>query len=139
MKTFTNRIAFLAASAVVLGTMAYGQSSAVTAEIPFAFQASGKTLAAGAYVLSPLPTKDGAQIVALRSVASNRSVIAMGTPVDPYAQGDSAILFRCNADGCVLAGMRSSAGTVTYGSAHKTARAKEAAMVAVPLRVSNGD
>ena len=139
MKTFTNRIALFAAGAVVLGTMAYGQSSVVKAEIPFAFEASGKTLTAGEYVLNQLPTKDGAHIVTLRSVASNRSVIAIGTPADPYAKGDSAILFRCNADGCVLAGMRSSAGTVTYGSAHKTPRAKEAAMVVVPLRVSNGD
>jgi hypothetical protein len=139
MKTFTNRIALFAASAVVLGTMAYGQSSVVKAEIPFAFEASGKTLAAGAYVLDPLPSKDGAQILALHSVASNRSVIAIGTPADPYAKGESAVLFRCNADGCVLAGLRSAAGTVTYGSAHKTPRAKEVAMVAVPLRVSNGD
>jgi hypothetical protein len=139
MKTFTNRIALFAASAVVLGTMAYGQGSVVKAEIPFAFEAAGKTLAAGAYVLSPVSSRDGGHILALRSVASNRSVIAIGTPVDPYATGNSALLFRCNADGCALSGIRSSEGTVTYNSGHKAARAKESAMVAVPLRVSNGD
>jgi hypothetical protein len=139
MKTFTNRIALFAAGAVVLGTMAYGQNSVVKAEIPFAFEASGKTLKAGEYVLSPVQSRDGARIVVLRGVVSKQSVITIGTPVDPYATGSSAILFRCNADGCALAGMRSSEGTVTYGSAHKTPRAKEAAMIAVPLHVSNGD
>jgi hypothetical protein len=139
MKTFTNRIALFAAGAVVLGTMAYGQSTTVKAEIPFAFEASGKTLKAGQYVLSPVQSRDGARIVALRGVDSKQAVIAIGTPVDPYAKGGSAILFRCDADGCKLAGMRSPEGTVTYGSAHKTPRAKEAAMVAVPLHVSNGD
>jgi hypothetical protein len=139
MKTFTNRIALFAAGAVVLGTMAYGQNSVVKAEIPFAFEASGKTLAAGQYVLSPLPSRDGARIVALHGVASKQSVLAIGTPVNPYAKGGSAILFRCNADGCVLAGMRSPEGTVTYNYGHKTARAQESSMVAVPLRASNGD
>ncbi len=139
MKTFTNRIALFAAGAVVLGTMAYGQNSVVTAEIPFAFEASGSTLPAGEYILNPLPTRDGARIVALRSVASNRSVLAIGTPADPYAKGGSAVLFRCDADGCVLAGLRSSEGTVTYTYGRKTARARESSMVAVPLRVSSGD
>ena len=139
MKTFTNRIALFAAGAVVLGTMAYAQNSAVKADIPFAFEASGKTFAAGQYTLSPLPSRDGARIVALSGVTSKQSVFAIGSPVDHWAKGNSAILFRCNADGCVLAGIRSPEGTVTYNPGHKPARAKESSMVAVPLRVSNGD
>jgi hypothetical protein len=39
MKSFTNRLAVFAASPVVLGTMAYGQTT-LNVEIPFAFHTS---------------------------------------------------------------------------------------------------
>ena len=44
MKTLSNRIALFAASAIVFGTVAFGQTAPVKAEIPFAFRTTAGLL-----------------------------------------------------------------------------------------------
>ena len=51
MKTLANRIMMFAASALVLGTVAYGQTQ-LTVTIPFAFRTANTTLPSGTYVFN---------------------------------------------------------------------------------------
>ena len=50
MKTLVNRIVMVAASAMVLGTLAFGQTE-MKAQIPFPFRTSMSTLPAGEYTV----------------------------------------------------------------------------------------
>jgi hypothetical protein len=138
MKTLTNRIALFAASAVVLGTMAYGQTNQMKADIPFAFHAGNGVLPAGEYTVSNERTPAGSAYTTLRSVSLKKGVIALGSPNDAHAAGSPILVFRCARQGCALAAIRSSQGTVTYNSG-KAWPKEEVATITVPLRVVNGD
>jgi hypothetical protein len=135
--TTLNRIALLAAGAAVLGSMAYGQSVVMKAEIPFAFRTSAGVLPAGVYTVTDRTTFSGAPLVGLRTGAMKSGVFVVGVANDTHLAGAPAAIFRCGADGCELTAMRSNAGTVEYASGHKRPKT-EMAMVAIPL-IRNGD
>ena len=132
MKTLANRLVMFAASAVVLGTMAYGQT--MKAEIPFAFHTANGTLPAGSYVINTRSTSAAADTIRLWNTATQRGAYVMSTQSDPYHTGRSSLVFLCGNQGCSLSAIRTSKGTFTYTAPHKAARDKEAvAVISIPL------
>ena len=135
MKSLINRIALFAAGAVVLGTMAFGQSRIMTAKIPFAFRTANGVLPAGEYaVLEPMRNSS---VTTLRNTVSHKTVSVIGMPADYGKAGDAEIGFRCGSSDCSLAWIRTSDRKVSYGSGK--APKDELAVVTVPIRISNGD
>jgi len=139
MKPITNRIAILAAAAVVLSTVAFGQTRTMKADIPFAFSTPSGALPAGAYVVSDETTRSGVHIARLRDAGFEHSAYVLSFQNDEYAKGSSAILFRCGEKGCVLSGLRSATGTVSYNVPRQSKRDKELALVAIPIQSVKAD
>jgi hypothetical protein len=130
MKTIANRLVISAVSAIVLGTVAWGQSTVTTtmwAKIPFAFHTSKGTLPAGEYRV--IDGYNGIQgILALQSSATNKWVITMGAPADSRDTGTTAVVFRCDG-GCELVGLKTRNHSVLYPGS-QTARGREIAVIA---------
>jgi len=139
MTPITNRIATLAAAAVVLSTMAFGQTKTMKAEIPFAFSTPSGTLPAGAYIVTDESRNNDSHIAALHNANSKKVVLVLGTQKDYYKKGDSAILFRCGDKGCALSGIRTADGTVSYNAPRQSKHDKEVALVAVPVQSVKAD
>jgi len=138
MKSIMHRIAVFAASAVVLGTTAFGQTMVMKAQIPFAFHSGNATLPAGSYTLTS-DAHNATQLTRLRNASANVAVYSVGSPNDSWAAGRTAVIFRCGSEGCRLSAIRTAAGTITYYTPGKTAREKEVAVNAVLVRASNAD
>jgi hypothetical protein len=137
MKSFINRLVMFAASAVVLGTMAYGQTT-MNAAIPFAFHTANATLPAGNYTVNRVTT--ASNTMRLYNTESSRGVFVASLPVDWYSTVQKPVLvFACAEQGCTLREIKTSNGTYTYPE-HKTARDRESvSLIQVPLTVRNGD
>jgi hypothetical protein len=137
MKSFTNRLAMFAASAVVLGTMAYGQTT-MHAEIPFAFRANA-ALPAGNYTVNRLTT--ATNTMRLYNTDTRRGVLVGSLPVDWYsAVAKPVLVFACAEQGCTLREIKTSNGTYSYPEPRKSARGRETvSTIEVPLTVRNGD
>jgi hypothetical protein len=124
-----------ATGAVVIAATAYSQTSvAMKADIPFAFHAGTGTVPAGELVVSHLSPN----IVSLYNIAERRNVFVVGLPNEPSAKSTPAVMFRCGADSCSLAAIRTPEGTVSYGSGRKRSN-ENVAVITVPLRAANGD
>jgi hypothetical protein len=131
----TNVIASFAAGMIVLGTSAYGQTTSMKAEIPFAFSTPSGVLPAGVYTVRPSTNQSGVNQAILSSDDFKRSVIVVGSPKDYYTRGNPAIVFFCGEAGCALRAVRLDNGTTTYPSPHASKRDKE---VAILLTTSPG-
>jgi hypothetical protein len=141
MKSFANRLAIFAASAVVLGTMAYGQTT-LNAEIPFAFHTANATLPAGNYTISRVAGASVTSTLVLYNKDLRRSVMAASLPIDMFhkAAEKPVMVFACAEQGCTLREIKTSHGTYSYPSAHKESRDREAvSMIEVPLTPRNVD
>jgi hypothetical protein len=141
MKSFTNRLAIFAASAVVLGTMAYGQTS-MNAEIPFAFHTANASLPAGNYTITRLAGASVTNTLRLYNTESHRSVLAASLPIDVVrtAAEKPVLVFACTEQVCTLSDIKTSNGTYSYPAARKTAHDREAvSMIEIPLTPRNGD
>jgi hypothetical protein len=138
MKSFTNRLVIFAASAVALGTMAYGQTT-MKAEIPFAFHTSNATLPAGNYIVDRLTTAPNT--LRIYNTDTRRGAFVGSITVDWFnAVNKPVIVFACAEQDCTLREIRTSQGTYTYPEPHKTARARESvSMIQIPLTARNGD
>jgi hypothetical protein len=140
MKTLANRIVMFAASAVLLGTMAYGQEH-MRAEIPFAFNAADAPLPAGNYEFdSPTIHGSGTTIRVLNS-DSHKVVIVLSLPLDPYhkAADVPTANFVCQRGTCQLNSIRTYAGTYQYPATHKSGRDKESlSLLTIKLAEVNG-
>jgi hypothetical protein len=138
MKSFTNRLATFAASAVVLGTMAYGQTT-MKAEIPFAFHTANATLPAGNYAVDRLTT--ATNTMRLYNTQTRRSVFVGSLPVDWYSTVAKPVLvFACAEQRCTLREIKTSNGTYSYPAAHKQAHDRDAvSTIEIGLTVKNGD
>jgi hypothetical protein len=137
MKTIANRLVMFAASAVVLGTMAYGQSEIqMKAEIPFAFRVAESTLPAGSYVFYRESSNGTMTTGRLFNAASHRSVAVEGTRFDSShtASGSPSAVFVCGKgnQGCSLSEIRLSNGTLSYAVPQKAARDKEVSIALTP-------
>jgi hypothetical protein len=141
MKSFTNRFAIFAASAVVLGTMAYGQTT-MKADIPFAFHTSNATLPAGTYTVNQVSGASSINTIRLFDTATHRSVLTVSLPPDVSrtAPEKPSMVFACGEQGCTLREIKTANGTFSYPSGHKAARDREAlSMVQIPLTPRNAD
>ncbi len=139
MKSFTNRLAVFAASAVLLGTMAYGQT--MKAEIPFAFHTANATLPAGTYTINRVASASVTNAMRLYDPATHRSVLAVSLPVDRFqaAEGNPSVVFACGEQGCTLRAIKMSNGTYSYPAAHKTRDRETLSLIEIPLTPRNGD
>jgi hypothetical protein len=141
MKSFTNRLVVFAASAVALGTMAYGQT--MKAEIPFAFHTAKASLPAGNYMIERVSGAGvSANVLRLYNTDSHRSVVAVSAPLDSYrgAAEKPSVVFACGAQGCILREIKTSTGIYSYPASGKSARDRETvSLIEVPLITRNGD
>jgi hypothetical protein len=138
MKSLVSRVVMLAASAMVLGTMAYGQTE-MKAQIPFAFHTTSGSFSAGEYTIGQQSMNSGIAVATLRDQESGHKVFVSGGIKDLWKGGSPAAVFRCSDEkGCVLTAIRTPAASILY-STGESGRSKEAAMVVVPLRAVNAD
>jgi hypothetical protein len=130
MKTLTNRLVIFAASAVLLGTMAYGQER-MKAEIPFAFHTANASLPAGNYEFDRPSIQDVVTTIRRLNGDSHKAVLALSLPLDTYNKATKApsAEFVCENGNCVLRAVTTSAGTYRYPVPHKSRRDKEALSV----------
>jgi hypothetical protein len=102
MNRTMNSMLMIAAATLTMGvSAAYGQS-ALQADIPFSFQAAGKTLPAGAYKVRESDSR-GAKLLTISS--GKVSVIVMGN--NPLYSSDHpatepVLMFSCASSGCAL-------------------------------------
>jgi len=126
MKSLMNRIAIVAAGALMAGTAAYGQEK-VVAEIPFAFQMSGFAMPAGNYEVIGRP--GGASIIfAFRNLTTGKTGLAANGifTANQTPSGTTQLVFACSGPKCALAAVKTSAGARNYYPTMKlSAREKE--------------
>jgi len=140
MKTLANRIMTFAASALVLGTMAYGQTQ-LTVTIPFAFRTANTTLPSGTYVFNR-QSVGGVTVTILENAASHHSVMTMGVRIDPNDRpSEPSVVFACASGSCSLSAIRMAGGTLIYPSPHKAPREPGAiaSVISIPITTRNGD
>jgi hypothetical protein len=139
MKNFANRLAVFAASAVVLGTMAYGQT--MKAEIPFAFRTSNASLPAGTYTIERLNGNGFTNTMRLYNTELHRSVVAVASPLNMYrrAAEKPSIVFACGGQGCILREIKTSDGSYAYPERHGARDREAVSLIEVPLTARNGD
>jgi len=102
MKNIANRLFLFAASALSLGTVAYGQTT-LKADVPFAFRMAGGTAAAGHYTVHLDNTASG-KIVRINNQQAHRSALSLANRLDSYSNKAIAprLVFRCAKAGCQL-------------------------------------
>lgn len=138
MKSLINKIATMAASALVLGTMAYGQTE-MKAQIPFAFHTGSSSMAAGEYVVSRDVVHNGAPVASFWNKATHKKMYVLGVTSDVDG-GSPAVLFKCTEErGCVLAGLRGPGVNYSFRTGRKTPQEKESSLVAIALRPVHAD
>jgi hypothetical protein len=139
MKSLMNRVAMLAAGAMMLGTMAYGQTQ-LTAKIPFAFRTSNGNFPAGDYTIVRSTLNTGTVLLTLRNEKTHEKAFVPGGLNDLWNVGSPAALFRCSDEsGCALQSIRTPEIAVAYNTSRKHARDKEAVVRVVALRPINAD
>jgi hypothetical protein len=139
MNTLVKKIMTVAAGAMVIGTMAYGQT-VMKAQIPFAFRTTGSTLPAGEYSVGRLDTHGSMPIATLQNGSTLHKVLVPGGIKDSVKAGNPAVMFRCTENGgCVLTGIRTYDSVVSYNTGYKSAHDKESALIVIPLRAVNAD
>jgi hypothetical protein len=140
MKTLANRFTMFAASALVLGTMAYGQTQ-TKVEIPFAFSAGKATLPPGSYLFYR-QTLGSVTLTILESATSHHSVLAVGARVDPNDRpSQPSFVFACVSGNCSLSAVKMASGTLIYAAPKKAAREQGAlvSFISIPITTRNGD
>src|ERR1700693_5066439 len=103
MKNITNRLSLIAATALFLGTAAYGQTtSTMKADVPFGFAIPGGGATAGNYIVH-LGNNGGGTVVSFYNVDTHKAVLAVTTNM-PNGPGHETprLVFRCGAIGCAL-------------------------------------
>ncbi|MEP6716278.1 MAG: hypothetical protein ABJC09_11945 [Terriglobia bacterium] len=138
MKKVANRMILIAVGALTLGSVVYGQT-AMTAEIPFAFRASGTTMPAGKYQVRSERMNTGVVVVQMRNVAANRSVLAVGGPPDWRNEGKARITFLCRPDSCYLSQIRTQSGTTSYAAPKAAPHDHVASAISLPLTIARGE
>jgi hypothetical protein len=140
MKTIANRLIVFAASAIALGTVAYGQTR-MTAQIPFAFHTVNGTLPAGTYEFSKEHGFALADTVVIRNVATGGMAFAGHSLYNSYGRtpnGPRAV-FVCGKDGCSLKAIRTWDAALEY-NVPKSRNAEQAmAVITVPLKPLSTD
>jgi len=133
MKNIANRMIVFAASALALGTVAYGQTN-MTAEIPFAFKTASGTQPAGTYQFSST-SGVGSHSLIVRNTAMQKATFAGVPLVDAYnkAADKPVLVFACSEGRCSLTAIRTSSGSLEYAAPRKAAHA-EVLVIEIPLK-----
>jgi hypothetical protein len=139
MKNNAIRMFLALGAACVFGSVLNAQSSNLNANVPFAFQASGKTFAAGKYVVGEY-RNSGVQMV--KNATTSDSVFIPGAYATRELTKQPKLVFHCySGHGCFLAEIWPAAGhgsTVPPTKAEKELRngdrPVEMATIAVDLR-----
>jgi hypothetical protein len=149
MKIAANRLIVFAASALALGSVAFGQTgmenASLTAKIPFAFRTVSGTMPAGTYRIASVSLNGLQHVIYLQNTEDWKSISAGIPTFDPYKPAPehrATMDFACRADVCTLRAIRTSAGSLLYAAPHPS-RAKEkdapVALISIPLQPSNGE
>jgi len=103
--------ALLAALLALAAGVAYGQTDATAAKIPFAFRAAGSDLPAGEYRVGPESTNP--QSIQLKNMDTGKIIfIHAKAPATEYKNPRPRLIFRCGGEeGCALATMWSGTGS----------------------------
>lgn len=135
MKLNLKNVALTAGLSALLGTTALSaQEAKAVANIPFTYQANGRTLAAGKYAISENASRS--QFM-LRDTATGHAVFVMGVP-DKIANNDtSKLVFSCYSGECSLSQIwvQGNSYKLKLPSLEKeaTSHAGVAALISVPL------
>lgn len=141
MNALTNHIAKLAAAAVFMGTLAYGQGSVVKVKVPFEFRTATGTLPAGTYTIKADPNQGNSSVTWLRNDATRHTVLAVRS-MSEYklsSAGKPVVIFRCGDDGCALKGIRTFDGTTSYYPSRQSKHDKEIAIATFVVSATKAD
>ena len=133
MKTLAHRLVMFAASAVALGTIAYGQPQ-LKAEIPFAFSAGRATLPSGSYLVYRQSLGAVTRMI-LEDTVSHHSFFAVGAYIDSHARpSQPSVVFVCLNGICSLSAIKMDNGTIEFAPPRNAGRGRgTASMVSIPL------
>jgi hypothetical protein len=136
MKSITNRLFAFAATAVFLGTTAFGQTT-MRADVPFAFHVPGGGVDAGNYLIH-LENGGIAKIVTIYNYDTHRSALAATFRLDakPGEAIRPRLVFRCGDTGCALSEVWTVDGG--YGIPQGKPGAHEY-LASIPLTVRQGN
>jgi|SRR5580658_1556214 hypothetical protein len=104
---------FTAALLTLVATVAYSQTDALTATIPFAFRAVGSDLPAGRYTVSAMRiATGGSHTMQLRNLDTGKAVfLPSKTPAKASQDVRARLVFKCvDEEGCSLTSVWSGAG-----------------------------
>jgi hypothetical protein len=94
-----HKIMLVLCGAAMLGTgVAQAQSGVLTADVPFSFIVSGKTMPAGEYQIS-----NQNEVIFLANRDTRRKVITMAGIRKTNTGGENKLVFHCAAGQCALA------------------------------------
>ncbi len=135
MKSLANHFFLFAATALFLGTAAYGQT--LKADVPFAFRIPGGVAAAGSYDVH-FDSIGSGRVVRLHNAETHRSVMSIPFSLNgnPTAASAPRMVFRCGETGCQLSEIWT--GGAAYGFPVKRARAHEY-VSSIPITVTQAD
>jgi hypothetical protein len=144
MKNIANRLIVFAVSTLAFGTVAFGQTPRITAEIPFAFHTATGVMPAGVYEFNRARLNGVQDLIYVQNKTTGQTTTA-GMPIfDPYHTTGALgprVDFVCVAGACSLKAIRTSNGSLVYNPSVETRKhAKESvAMVSVPAKTANGE
>lgn len=114
MKTTTRSIAMTIGLTAILGSVAlFADPGDAVAKIPFAFQAAGKTLPAGTYMVK---RDERTSITTVRNAANGHSVLLLTTPLQCKAAAAPKLVFNREGEGYELSQVRLDEAGCTYGA-----------------------
>jgi hypothetical protein len=133
---------FMIAAAALTLTATAVSAETLKAEIPFAFQVSGKVLPAGTYTVDSSKLRSTG-IVPLRSTETNDAVLVSRIAAnDPKAEwradGKARLVFECG-DTCTLVQIYSPSDAAAYGIAHPKSTNLNTRIAVIVMRSDKGD
>jgi hypothetical protein len=142
MKTIANRLIVFAASAIALGTVAFGQTRPMMiAEIPFAFHTVVGTLPAGNYEIRETPVGGAAHVVSLWNTATQKGAFAGNPTYNAYrkASAGTVLEFVCVERNCSLKAIRSVDASLEYATPSRIKDDSKVAVISIPVKLVNAD
>jgi hypothetical protein len=114
MTTIGSRIFQFAAGFVLVGASAFAQD-VIRVNVPFNFEANGKTMKAGVY---DVQARSNAAIIEVTNIRGGGHVFRVATPLgSPKPNTEPRLVFRCNDETCSLAQVWTSAAGYGYSTA----------------------
>ncbi len=136
MKSLTTSFFLFTATALFLGTTAFGQTT-MKADVPFAFNIPGGAgEAAGNYVIN-LDNQSGGKVLRFYNTDTHHAAVAItfGAGGGPMEKVDPRLVFRCGNEGCALSEVWTLNGG--YAVAHGKVRHHEY-LASIPLTIHQG-